>query len=43
MDTTHTKLFFVALHRSDLTRILESQQGLEMFAGLSQSKGQSRH
>lgn len=36
-------LFYVALHRSDLTRILESQQGLEMFAGLSQSKGQSRH
>jgi len=36
-------LFYVALHRSDLTRILESQQGLEMFAGLSQLKGQSRH
>jgi hypothetical protein len=36
-------LFYVALHRSDLTRILKSQQGLEMFAGLSQSKGQSRH
>jgi hypothetical protein len=36
-------LFYVALHRSDLTHILKSQQGLEMFAGLSQSKGQSRH
>jgi len=36
-------LFYVALHRSDLARILESQQGLEMFAGLSQSKGHSRH
>ena len=36
-------LFYVALHRSDLTRILESQQGLEMFAGLSQLTGQIRH
>jgi hypothetical protein len=36
-------LLYVALHRSDLARILESQQGLEMFAGLTQSKGHSRH
>jgi hypothetical protein len=36
-------LLYVAMHRSDLKRVLESQQGLEMFTGLAQSKGHSRH
>jgi hypothetical protein len=36
-------LLYVAMHRSDLKRILASQQGLEMFGGLGQSKGHSRH
>ncbi|MGZ8880321.1 MAG: lipocalin-like domain-containing protein [Halobacteriota archaeon] len=36
-------LLYVAMHQSDLKRILASQQGLEMFAGLGQSKGHSRH
>jgi predicted secreted hydrolase len=36
-------LLYVAMHQSDLKRTLESQQGLEMFAGLAQSTGRSRH